>query len=198
MPALLIIKKISPTVETSDTWLAGQIVQVYDGAPSIGGGAAPSANSYVQYQVTDKTKAEMDEFLARYDKAIQMAVFQGPDPQGLRSIHVKNLNTNASGDVGEWTVEQADRIIEEWNTLYPTTGLITLGFPAPDTWDCQGTFTTGQAIEFESVVVEKGLNAQDMRKIWYIPAVVMSNIIGNGGTQTGTSAQLQMRDARLD
>jgi hypothetical protein len=69
-----------------------------------------------------------------------------------------------------------------------------------DTWQCEGTFTQGQADEFEEVIIEKGLQQMDKRKIWYITESGMTNIEAAGGSQSGTASQLGpiLRDARLD
>jgi hypothetical protein len=113
---------------------------------------------------------------------------------------VRNNNCNASGTIGAWTPEGTDAVIEEWNTKYPTCNLTTVGFPQPNTWTCEGTFTTGQAQEFNDTIVAFGLTVMDTRRIWYVIPAAMSNIIAAGGSQTGTFAQLQpnLRDARLD
>ena len=200
MPAKLLIKKISTQGNSGTEWLRGEIVANIDPALVLGSSDGAAGGNFVYFTVTDKTTAEMQEFLDQYNRNINMAVFQGPDGSGLRSIHVQNLNIDASGIVGAWTVEQADIIIANWNELYPTCGLITLGFPQPDTWDCQGTFTTGQASEFEQVVYEQGLQVMDKRTLWYITPAGMTNIENAGGSQSGTAAQLAgiIRDARLD
>ena len=202
MPAKLVIKKLdNPVLSEGGNWLAGQIVLNYEESKVLGTGELPVGGNFVLYHVTDRTVAEMDQYMSVYNRAIDMNVINGTPP-GLLRINCRNNNTNASGTVGGWTVQGTDAIIAEWNTLYPTANLITIGIITGtnpgDTWQCEGTFTTGQATEFEEVIIEKGLDEMDMRKLWYIPPVVLNNIIGAGGDQTGTAAQLQLRDARLD
>ena len=205
MPALLIIKKLdSPVPAAPGKWLRGELVVVFDPAAPRGSGEEPEAGSFVHYTVTDKTVAEMNTYLQTYNRLIDMQVINGPDPQGFRRINVRNNNTNNSGTVGGWTTEGTDKIIAEWNGRYPTTNLTTVsiitGTNPGDTWQCEGTFTTGQAQEFEEVITEKGASLMDKRKIWYITEAGMQNIEAAGGSQSGTASQLGpiLRDARLD
>ena len=205
MPAKLIIKKLdSPVPQSPGRWLSGEIVANVEDTAVLGSGEEVSGGSFVHFIVTDRTVAEMQQYLESYNRLISMDVIAGPDPQGFRRINVRNDRCNASGTVGNWTTEQADDIILEWNTRYPTTNLTTVaiitGTNPDDTWQCEGTFTTGQAQEFEEVVVEKGLQVLDKRRVWYITPAGMDNIDAAGGSQSGTSAQLSgiLRDGTLD
>ena len=205
MPALLLIKKLdSPVPAAPGKWLRGEVVAVFETTAPRGSGEEVAAGSFVHFEVTDKTVAEMEQYLATYNRLIDMTVIAGPDPQGFRRINVRNNNTNASGTIGGWTTETTDNIIDEWNARYPTCNLTTVaiitGTNPGDTWQCEGTFTTGQAQEFEEVVIEQGLSVMDKRKIWYITEAGMQNIEAAGGSQSGTAQQLGgiLRDARLD
>ena len=201
MPAKLIITRDDrPVPDAPGRWLAGEIVAVVETDAPLGSGELPEGGKFVHFIVSNKTVEEVRNYLDTYNRDIDMQVIQGPDANGLRRINVRNNNCNASGTIGAWTVEVTDNIIAEWNERYPTCGLFTVDFPAPNTWTCQGTFTTGQAQEFNDVIVEKGQSIMDRRKIWYITPAGMSNIIGAGGIQTGTAAQLNgiLRDRRLD
>ena len=123
-----------------------------------------------------------------------MTTANGPDPSGFRRIWVRNENTNASGTKGGWNAEMTDTIELEWNTRYPTCNLTTLRYfqsvNPGDTWECEGTFTTGQAAEFEQVVTQIGSQVLDYRRIWYVNQTGMNNIRANGGIQQGTASQL--------
>jgi hypothetical protein len=201
MPAKLVIKKAdAPVAESPGRWKAGRVVMVVETTAPLGSQEEPSAGNFVHFVVTNRTVAEMQQYLAPYNRAIEMFVIAGPDPNGFRRINVVNNNCNASGTIGAWTVEATNAVIAEWNSRYPTCGLVTVAFPQPNTWTCEGTFTPGQAVEFEQVLIEFGLSVMDTRRIWYINQTGMNNIIAAGGTQTGTSVQLNniLRDARDD
>ena len=204
MPAtLLITESDRPVPQAAGRWLEGEICTVQDASVTWGSGELDT-NVFLRFTVTDKTVAEMEQYLQTWNRLIAMNVVAGPDPQGFRRIDVKNNLVNASGTLGEWTAQNTGDIITEWNTRYPTTNLVTVQIytaDAPnDVWQCEGTFTTGQAAEFEEVVIEKGLSDMLKRKRWYITSAGMTNIRNAGGSQSGTSAQLNpiLRDGLLD
>jgi len=204
MPATLLIKTLdSPVPQSAGRWLRGEVVAVFETTATLGSGELDT-NIFYRFTVTDRTVAEMEQYIQQWNRLIDMNVIVGPDPQGFRRINVRNNLVNQSGTLGEWTVTNTDAIITEWNTLYPTTNLVTVTIltnTAPnDTWQCEGTFTTGQAQEFEEVVIEKGQSDLLKRKIWYITEAGMVNIGNAGGVQSGTSAQLNpiLRDGLLD
>jgi hypothetical protein len=200
MPATILITSTDRNVpQSAGRWLSGEILLVND-VPYTTGGEA-DLSKFFQFTITDKTPAQVDQkFFGIWNRLIDMNVIAGPDPQGLRRINVRNNNTNVSNTIGGWTVQQTDAIIDQWNALYPTTNLITIGFPQYDTWTCEGTFTTGQAQEFEDTIIEAGLEEMDKRRVWYVTPAGMANIDSAGGLQSGTAAQLGgiTQDGRLD
>ncbi len=200
MTAMLMIKVNTNSVpDAPGRWLRGEIVTVLEDTHILGSGES-NTNNFFRFTVTDKTVAEMQEFIASWNRLIDMNVFQGPDGNGLRSIRVRNNLVNASGDMGEWTVANTDAINLEWNTQHPSAGLITLDIPSPDVWECEGTFTTGEAQEFEDTIIQAGLSDLLKRRIWYITEAGMVNIDAAGGVQSGTASQLApvLRDGLLD
>ena len=204
MPAtLLITESDRPVPPSGGRWLEGEICVVAESTMQWGSGELDT-NKFLRFTVTDRTVAEMNQYLQTWNRLIAMNVVAGPDPQGFRRIDVKNNLVNQTGTLGEWDVTNTNAIITEWNTRYPTTNLVTVQIytaDAPnDVWQCEGTFTTGQAAEFEEVVIEKGQSELLKRKIWYITEAGMVNIGNAGGVQSGTSAQLNpiLRDGLLD
>ena len=204
MAATVLIKTLDSSVpQSAGRWLRGEVVAVQESTHPWASGELDT-NAFYRFTVTDKTVAEMEQYLQTWNKLIDMNVIAGPDPQGFRRINVRNNLVNQSGTLGEWTVTNTDLIIAEWNALYPTTNLVTVTIltnTAPnDTWQCEGTFTTGQAEEFEEVVIEKGLADMLKRKRWYITEAGMVNIGNAGGSQSGTASQLGpiLRDGLLD
>ena len=204
MPATLLIKAFdSPVPQSGGRWLRGEVVTVQE-ATHVWGSGELDIGKFYRFTVTDKTVAEMEQYLQSWNRLIAMNVVVGPDPQGFRRIDVKNNLVNQSGTLGSWDGTNTQLIIDEWNTLYPTTNLVTVQIytaDAPnDVWQCEGTFTTGQAQEFEEVVIEKGLQDLLKRKVWYITSAGMLNIGAAGGSQSGDSSQLSgiLRDGLLD
>jgi len=192
MPCVLLIKRYP-----NGLWEAGEPVTTLPDMPPPGCAEA-NTDKFFTFRVTNKTQQEMSAYLASYNFLVEMGVFQGPNGAGLRSIHVRNLNANASETLGGWTEEQTQAIRDAWNALYPECGLITLGYPSYDTWDCQGTFTEGQYTEFRDTIIEEGELATVRQRQWLISPAGMSNIEAAGGRQEGTSQQLsQILDNRV-
>ena len=194
MPAtILITSQDRPVPEANGRWKRGQILLVND-VPYTTGGEADLSKFY-QFTITDKTPAEVDaKFFAPYNRDIQMSVVSGPNPAGRRVINCRNANVNATGTKGQWTVAGTDEINAEWNARYPTAGLFTVsifqGTNPDDTYQCDGTFTTGQAAEFEALLVESGLDQMDYRRLWFINETGMTQLDNNSGLLSGTAAQL--------
>lgn len=186
---LLIVESDRPVPESPGRWKEGEIVLIVDEPYTFGSGEL-DLTKFLRFTVSDKTAAEMTQYTETWNRRIEMDVINGPDPSGFRRINVQNTFTNASGNIGEWTTETTDNIIAEWNGRYPTCNLVTVSFPDPATWQCEGTFTTGQAQEFNEVIIEQGLETLDKRRVWWITPAGMTNIRDAGGHQTGTAQQL--------
>jgi hypothetical protein len=198
VPATILIVTSDRNSEI-EAYRRGQIVEVRDAPYTAGGGA--DITKFYQFVISDKTPASVDEkFFQTWDKDISMNTIAGPDPSGFRRIRVRNNNINVSESIGDFTVQGTDYINAEWNQRYPTANLVTVGFPAYGQWDCEGTFVSGQALEFEEVIKSQGVDEIDFRRIWYITEAGMLNIDAAGGLQTGTANQLSqiVRDGRLD
>ena len=204
MPAtLLITESDRPVPPSAGRWLEGEIVTVQESTHVWGSGELDT-NKFLRFTVTDKTPAEMNAYLQQWNRLIDMNVISGGPGDDTRTINVRNNRVNQSGTLGSWDGTNTGNIITEWNTLYPTCGLATDSIftdAAPnDVWQCTGFFTVGQAAEFETTIIEKGLADLLKRKIWYITSAGMTNIRNAGGSQSGTAAQLApiLRDGLLD
>ncbi len=204
MTAMLLIKVNTNAVpDAPGRWERGEIVTVVEDTRPLGSGELDT-NNFFRFTVTDKTVAEMQSFIDSWNRVIDMNVTQGPDPQGFRRIDVRNNLVNASGTMGEWTVAATDAINAAWNADHPLANLITIdihqGTNPGDTWTCEGTFTTGEAQDFEDTIIQVGLQDLLKRRIWYITEAGLVLIDGAGGVQSGTASQLNsiIRDGLLD
>jgi hypothetical protein len=207
----LLIKKIDnapPSSAEGGKWLRGEVVHILDGAADYISSGETDTNVFLRFEVTDRTKAEMDQYLDVYNRAINMQVINGPDPQGFRRIQVRNNWANISGAIyigrGYWQQDGIDAIILGWNTQYPTCNLTTVSFPNQDAnglgdeWICEGTFTSGQAALFEETIIEEGLSVTDKRTYQYMSESFVTFIENAGGVSSGTGQNIanNMLDAR--
>ena len=195
---LLIVESDRNVPQSPGRWLSGEIVVIKD-TPVLWGNGELNTNSFVRFEVTNKTADEMNAYLQQYNRIYDMTVINGPDPSGFRRIEIENQMVNVSETLGIWTQEVVDNIVDRWNSEYPTANLTDLGF-TNRVWTCEGTFTSGEADDFERVITEEGFAYMDKRKRWYITPAGMDNIRNAGGFQSGTSAQLSgiIRDGTLD
>jgi hypothetical protein len=203
MPALLIIKKLdSPVPAASGRWLRGEVVAVFETTAPRGSGEEVAAGSFVHFEVTDKTVAEMNQYLETYNRDIQFTLINPGPP---RRYEANNTYANSAG-VGHWTQETVDNIKQRWEEDHPSANITTIDFPNAgpnglgNIWDFSGEFAAGEGQEFIDIVTEEGYATMDKRKIWYITEAGMQNIEAAGGSQSGTAQQLGgiLRDARLD
>lgn len=201
MPATLLIKRLSNSGSDAGTWLRGEIIGVQE-ATNNWGPIESDINVFYRFTVTDKTVAEMRQYLARYTRDFEFTLInQNVD---LRRYEVKNLWANTEG-LGYWTQPVVDEIKLNWEERYPLADITTIGFPNTDVnglgniWDMSGEFPAGQGQEFRDVVTEAGRNLLDKRTVWYITEPGMVNIGNAGGVQSGTASQLNpiLQDARL-
>ena len=142
MPALLLIKALdSPVPHSGGRWLRGEIVAVVETTLTLGSGELDT-NTFFRFTVTDKSVAEMNQYLQQWNRLISMNVISGGPGDYTRTINVRNDLVNQSGTLGEWTVTNTDAIRTEWNALYPTCNLVTDSIftnTAPnDVWQCTG------------------------------------------------------------
>ena len=203
MPAtLLITESDRPVPQSAGRWLEGEICTVQEATVQWGSGELDT-NVFVRFTVTDRTVAEMTQYLDTYVRDYEFTLIaQNVD---LRRYEVKNLFANTEGR-GYWTQEVVDQIKANWEAIYPLADITTIGFPNTDgnglgnIWDMSGEFPAGQGAEFQAVVAAAGAEHMDKRKAWYIDSAMMTNIRNAGGSQSGTSAQLSpnLIDSRLD
>jgi hypothetical protein len=200
VPAVVIIQKNDNQPVGVDPNFGGlfrrkEIVSIKEvGAPIAGAG---DLTKFLQYTVTDREVFEIQGWIEKWNKDLLFDVVNGPDPQGFRRIKISNQKINQSQTTGEWTQEQADRIVFEWQSTYPTTDLVTVGFTAKDLLQ-EGTFTSGQAAEFQAAVYRAGEEFETRRRVNYVPENVMQNIETAGGIQSGTAAQLNIQSGYAD
>ena len=152
-----------------------------------------------QWRISDKEPQEVEAYMERHSKVIEMTTVAGPDPSGLRRIEAENLYVTASGD-NSWTQEGVDEVIAEWNTRYPDSDLHEYQPFTVTTFFFEGTFTPGQADEFEDVVTSLGLDSVYAQRRWYINSQGMTALADNDGFMSTTAQELGQvfRDGLLD
>ena len=204
MPAKLLIKRLVNTQAPDDgsRWLRGEIVANVETTLVLQNGESPANGFLLSFTVTDRTVAQMQQYLDTYNRDIEYTLINAGPP---RRYEVNNKNANTQG-VGHWTVEAVDAIKVEWEIDHPAADITTIGFPNSgvnglgNIWDMSGVFSLGEGAEFQAVVIERGINTMDRRTIWQVSEVFCANLEANGNQNSGTFSQLSpnLRDVRLD
>lgn len=165
----------------------GEVVQIYD---ELKGPGEMNTDIFLRYHMTDKSKEEVKEYLSRWNRDIVFEIVNGPDPEtGFRRIKCSNEKINETINIGGWTQEQADNIVNDWNERYPEAQLEEVGFTPKDLL-VQGFFTSGQAAEFQLLVRETGEDYNDRHAIWKLRESACQAFEATGGVKEGTAQQL--------
>jgi hypothetical protein len=194
MPStLLICTNDRPVPPSAGRWLRGECV-VSNDIPYVTGGEADLAK-FVQYTVTDQSAAQVAYLLETWNRSQNSVVLAGPTTQ----FTFTSLNINVSETIGEWTVPLTVELLDEWNTANPTE-LVATDSVTNAAWTCSGILSAPSALEFETLVLQWGLGDLLKRKIWTFTEAGMLQIVGAGGLDSGTAAQLGgiVQDGRLD
>jgi hypothetical protein len=191
---LLICTDDRPVPPSPGRWLRGECVVSSD-IPYTTGGEADLAK-FVQYTVTDQTAAQVAEVLEQWNREQASVVIVGPATQ----FTFNSVNINVSETIGEWTVPITVDLLADWNTGRPVGEQVATDSVTAVSWICSGPLTGPVALEFEAFVIDWGFNDLLKRTIWTFTEAGMLAIIGNGGIQSGTAAQLGgiVQDGRLD
>jgi len=190
MAASLLIFNIEQADLSPGTYLYGEIVEVQDFGFDWG---TRRLDYFAIFDITDKTPAEVSNYMDEYNRLIDMQVIAGPNPEGLRRINVRNNLVSTSGTYGGWDAINTSNIITEWTSLYPESGLKTIEIFTDknpnDVWQCEGVFGQGQYEQFEAVVIDKGLGSLVKRRRWAVTESGMSQINGQPDAHWSGTAQ---------
>jgi hypothetical protein len=191
---LLICTDDRPVPQSAGRWMRGECV-VSNDIPYTTGGEADLAK-FVQYTVTDQVAAQVAYMLEAWNREQASIVIVGPATQ----FTFNSVNINVSETIGEWTVPITVDLLADWNTGRPVGEQVATDSVTAVSWVCSGPLTGPVGLEFEAFVIEWGLNDLLKRTIWTFTEAGMLAIIGNGGIQSGTAAQLGgiTQDGRLD
>lgn len=177
-------------------WRKGEIVAVVEDGFLFGAQEVPEAGNFWHITVTDKTKAEADEYLQawRHEPTTEQIAATGDD----RTIRVTSSMVSASGG-NAFTQERFQQMLDEINTDYPTASA-TYSAHTNTTY----TFTITAPVAARDEIIERVNEAvRDMqyrRRRWYVNQAGRDFLSANGGVVSGTAAQVAqyLRDGLLD
>jgi len=196
MPILLAKVSTNNVPDSPGKWRVGEIVTAVEDGHIFGTQEVPSAGNFYHITITDKTLEEVQSYLQSWshDPVVIQISATGDD----RLIGVTSTMVSASGD-GAFTAGPIDDMLAdiaaEFTESNPVrTALTNFTFE----------FTITAPVGARDDIIERVNQAvRDMahkRRRWYVTQAGRTFLAGNGGTVSGTSAQVSvyLRDGLLD
>jgi len=196
MPILLIKVSTSDVPDSPGRWRAGEVVGVFDDSHEFGAKEVPSAGKFYHVAVTDKTLAQVEEYLTEWRH--EPVTTQISTVGNRRLLQVASSMVSATGK-NAFTQAGVQALLDGINTAYPT-ALAEYDSHTNSTF----RFRVTVPISGRDELIERiNLAVRDMqyaRRRWYITQSGLTYLGNNGGTVSGTAAQVAgyLRDGMLD
>jgi len=177
-------------------WRQGEIVQAFPDPGPTGTQEQLAAGNFWWIKVTDKTLAEVQEYLQswNHDPTVEQTSANGDD----RIIQVTSTMVSASGG-NQFEAAKVDELLGEINAEYPTANATRTGIG-----NTFFTFSITAPVAARDEIIERINRAvrdwSYRRRRWYINAAGRTYLQNNGGYVEGTASQVSnyLRDGLLD
>jgi len=196
MPTLLIKVNTNNVPDSPGRWKAGEVVAAVEDGHVFGGAEVPEAGNFYHITITNKTLAELQEYLQSWSHS--PTTTQVSAVGNRRLIQVVSDMVSATGK-NAFTQVGVQALLDGINTDYPTANAVydshnNTGFRFNVTVPLAGRD------ELVSRVDDAARNMQYARRRWYINGAGMTFLANNGGVVSGTAAQVvgYLRDGLLD
>lgn len=194
--AILQVNRRTPNVPDSlNKWYAGQIAGVFEDTKVFTFAESPEGGTFFLIYVTDKTKAEADEYMAEWHHI--PVVTQVSNQGNRRLIQVTSSAVSVSGKNAftQAGVEALFARLAQYptaNPVYNSHGNNFFRFHVTVPMNARDTL-----LEIINGAVEE---MQYARRRWAVTPAGMTYLENNGGTVSGTAAQVAqyLRDGLLD
>jgi hypothetical protein len=169
--------------------LAGQIISVFRDDHIFGTQEVPSAGRFYHITVTDKTKAEVDQYIERWKH--KPVTVQIQNQGNNRRIETTSDMVSATCE-GAFIPEAIDDLMVQLDAT-----LVEL-LPASFKFDIKANISEREEIIDQINTAVRRM--QHSRRRWYIIQSGMDFLAGNGGVVSGPASQVGgfMRDGLLD
>lgn len=195
MPILLVLVN-QANGDAPGRWKSGQIVQAFDDNHVFGTKELPEAGNFYHVAITDKTLEQVQSYLERWthNPSTQQISNQG----NRRLIEVTSDMVSETGK-NTFTQEGVQALIDEINSRYPTADA-QYDSHTQNSFRIQVTVPVSGRDELIEMIDEAVRYMQYARRRWYITQAGMTYLANNGGTVSGTDAQVAgyLRDGLLD
>ena len=196
MPILLVKVETSDVPDSPGRWRAGEIVGAYDDAHEFGAKEIPSAGKFYHVAVTDSTLEQVQTYLQEW--AHDPTTTQVSTVGQRRLLQVTSSLVSATGK-NAFTQAGVQALLDGINADYPT-ALAKYDSHTNSSFRFRATVPLSGRAELTERVNAAVRDMQYARRRWYIAQAGMTYLANNGGTVSGTAAQVAgyLRDGLLD
>lgn len=196
MPILLVKVSTNNVPDTPGRWRAGEVVAAVSDGHEFGTAEVPSAGNFYHVAVTDKTLEEVQEYLQGWNH--NPTTIQVSASGNRRLLQVTSSMASATGK-NAFTQAGVEALMEEINARYPT-ALAAYDSHTNTSFRFRVTVPVSGRNELIFMVDRAVEEMQYSRRRWYITQAGMTYLGNNGGTVSGTAAQVAgyLRDGLLD
>ena len=196
MPIMLAKVNTNNVPDSAGRWRAGEIVQAFTDDHEFGNAEVPEAGNFYHVGVTDMTLEEVQTYLQGWNH--NPTTTQVSNQGNNRLLEVTSDMVSATGK-NAFTQAGVDSLITRVNTDYPTADA-SYDSHTNSTFRINVTVPIGNRDELIKIINDEVRDMQYARRRWYITQAGMTFLGNNGGTVSGTSAQVAgyLRDGLLD
>jgi hypothetical protein len=199
--AILLVKVAdAPVPDSPNKWRAGEIVAAFEDGHVFGNKEIPSAGNFYHVTVTNRTKAQVEAYIERWQHRPTPSVVASQPPNYRIRIESDRASVSGMGDILRPEIEAM---------------LTELGEMVGGSATYHDRGRSGNTIWFEFDVLGVDPEERDMardfvkdavsnlsirRRRWYINGAGMNFLANNGGVASGTAAQIAgfLRDGLED
>ena len=200
MPALMLVKAAdSPVPDSPGKWLAGEVVVIVEVGATLGSGEEVAGGSFFHITITDKTVAEVNQYLEAYNKKLSYVSDQFNPIDDNRRWTTTNDRVSVTGNNG-FTLSGINAAITAWNAEFPSNTVVLFDTDNLSWFTTDGIMPVALYEDWQRITQENALADYYARRRWYITSAGMTAIGNQGGSITGTAAELNpfLRDGLLD
>jgi len=196
MPILLVKVNTNNVPDGPGRYNAGQVIAAFDDNHEFGTAEEVSAGNFYHVAVTDKTLAEVESYLQawRHDPVTVQISASG----NRRLLQITSTMVSATGK-NAFTQAGMQGFLDALNEEYPT-ALAAYASHTNTTFRFNVTIPLSGRAALIVRINEAVQEMQYSRRRWYITQAGMTYLANNGGTVSGTAAQVggYLRDGLLD
>jgi len=196
MPILLVKVNTNNVPDAPGRYNAGQVIAAFDDNHEFTPAEQVSGGNFYHVAVTDKTLAEVNVYLAGWNH--NPVTTQVSTSGNRRLINVASDMVSATGK-NAFTQSGVELLVSTINENYPT-ALAAYESHTNTSFRFRATVPLSGRDALFALVNEAVYGMQYARRRWYITQAGMTYLANNGGTVSGTAAQVggYLRDGLLD